>query len=68
MEYDIKRAVIEKSTKTYLLIDSTKFGKVSLITFASIGDFDAVITDKMPAQEYVDLLKENNVELIIADE
>ena len=32
------------------------------------GVFDAVITDKMPAQEYVDLLKENNVELIIADE
>ena len=66
-EYEVKKAALECSTITYLLIDSTKFDKFSLLTYAKLPDFNAVITDKMPSNRYVDYFKEHGVELIIAD-
>ncbi|WCF06446.1 DeoR/GlpR family DNA-binding transcription regulator [Paenibacillus thiaminolyticus] len=43
--YDLKRAWIETAKHSYGVVDHTKFGKSALLTFASLSDMTAVITD-----------------------
>ncbi|MBC8585692.1 DeoR/GlpR family DNA-binding transcription regulator [Youxingia wuxianensis] len=66
-EYEVKKAIISRCHKVYMLIDSSKFGDVSLMTFGRIEDADVIITDKAPSQEYLDYFREHGVELVIAD-
>lgn len=61
----LKRAMIESSKYKVLLLDSTKFGKVSTCMFAKISDFSVVITDKGIPQEYIKQIHDHKVELII---
>ena len=44
-EVAFKQEAIRRSIETYLVIDSSKFGRVRSAYFADIGDFDAVLTD-----------------------
>jgi len=44
-EVAIKQEAIRRSIETYLLIDSSKFGRVRAAYFADTGAFDAVLTD-----------------------
>ena len=46
MEGDIKKIAIQVSGKSVLLADSEKFNKISLYTFAQMGDFTNIITDR----------------------
>ena len=46
MEGDIKKIAIQVSSKSILLADSAKFNKISLYTFAQMGDFTKIITDQ----------------------
>ncbi|MGI6713944.1 MAG: DeoR/GlpR family DNA-binding transcription regulator [Bacilli bacterium] len=43
---EIKKQLMNIATQKYLLCDSSKFNQVSLITFASLHDFDEIITDE----------------------
>ncbi|MFA5468877.1 MAG: DeoR/GlpR family DNA-binding transcription regulator [Sphaerochaetaceae bacterium] len=61
----LKQAMIESSQDRILLIDSTKFGKVSTCPFATIDKFSTVITDSGIPEDYIDYIKESNIELII---
>lgn len=63
-ECEIKKLVMERCASRILLADSTKFGKVSLITYASPGDFDYLITDQLPASEYLAFFEKNSVRVI----
>lgn len=47
-EYSVKKAALKKSQKHYLLADSSKFGKTSLMTFGQVGQFDYILTDELP--------------------
>ena len=44
-ETAMKRAVMQAAHRVYLTADSTKFDGYSLVSYAAVGDFDAVITD-----------------------
>ena len=66
-ELAVKKKIMERSTCQYLLVDSSKFGRSALLTFAKGNEFDAVITDRLPAKEYVDYFKENNVQLVLSE-
>lgn len=46
LEYEIKREAMKNSEHKYLLMDSGKFGKSALLTFAHISDMECVITDE----------------------
>ena len=61
----IKQAMIQSSKYRILLMDSTKFGKVSTCVFAKITDFSTVITDDGINPEYAEHIRSNNVNLII---
>ena len=51
-----------------LLIDCEKFGRTALLTYAQISDFDAIVTERVPAPEYAKACQDGGTELIIANE
>lgn len=67
-EYEIKRAVIEKSKEIIVLADNSKLGVVSLMTYCDLKDVDIFITDKTPSKDVVDYFNNNNVNLMVPEE
>ncbi|SHH01405.1 transcriptional regulator, DeoR family [Anaerosphaera aminiphila DSM 21120] len=63
----IRKKVIEQSDKVYLLVDHTKFDKVSLVQISNFNKIDYLITNRKPSDEWIEFLKENNVELIFGE-
>ena len=61
----IKELEIKNSQKVIALITSNKFGKVKSTQFGTWNDVDVVITDKGIPQEWVDFLKDREIELFI---
>ena len=66
-EPSLKQAVMESSVERILLLDSSKFGRVSTCSFAAIKDFDVVITDQGISAEYADNIREQGPELLIVE-
>jgi len=64
MEGNIKVKMFENSRLHYLPVDSSKFNKASVFRTTSIENLDAVITDKPLPNEYHDMLKKKNIEII----
>uniref|UniRef100_A0A7V4WK03 DeoR/GlpR transcriptional regulator n=2 Tax=Candidatus Caldatribacterium TaxID=1454725 RepID=A0A7V4WK03_9BACT len=64
-EVDTKRAIIESSDVKILLVDSTKFGKVTAAYFADLKEFDIVITDTGIPEKYARLLKELGIKTYV---
>lgn len=63
LEYEIKREAMKNSQKKYLLLDSSKYGRSALLTFAHIEEMDRVIVDEEMADGLLDLCKKYNVKL-----
>ena len=61
----IKELEIKNSQKVIALITSNKFGKVKSTQFGTWNDVDVVITDKGIPKEWVDFLKDKEIELFI---
>ena len=64
-ETEIKRTALMKSQKNYLLVDHTKFGIISLMTFSNFDNIDSVITDKMPPEDLQEVLERNNCSISV---
>jgi len=60
-EYEIKHQIVEKASKNYLLVDSSKFNKAALTTYASIESFDGIITDCVPEKKYITFCNEHDI-------
>lgn len=67
LETEIKSKIVERSKTIYLLVDHNKFGQYGLTTYCELNKINYLITDKMPNLEYQNLVKENNVQLVIAE-
>lgn len=65
-EYLIKAEIFKKAHRKILLIDQSKFGRVSLLTYGALQDIDAIVTYGNVDAKYRDFLTENNVQLINA--
>lgn len=63
-EVGIKRSMIKSSTKTYLIADYDKFGKVALIKVADIEEFETIIVDKPPPENILKSLEEKKIKII----
>ena len=63
-EFIIKKAVVNASNQIWLLADHDKFERRALYTYCSFDDLDGLITDRCPAQEYVDYCAAHGIELI----
>lgn len=64
-EVDTKIAAIESSVKSILTVDSSKFNKVCPSYFSNIRNFQTIITDKNLDNEWVDYIKDLNIELFL---
>ena len=67
LEFEIKKAALENSKESYLLVDATKFGKSALLTYASVGDMDKVIVDKGVDRSLIELCELHNVDVRVAE-
>ncbi|HEY4326417.1 MAG TPA: DeoR/GlpR family DNA-binding transcription regulator [Mucilaginibacter sp.] len=62
----VKKAMIDAAETTYLVADSTKIGKSSFASLGALSLIDYIITDAGIEPKYMEVLKENDIELIIA--
>lgn len=66
LEYEIKKAALANSKEVNLLIDSTKYGKSALLTYANIPEMKRVVVDQNVEHGLIDLCENNNVEILVA--
>ena len=63
----IRRAMISNSSCSILLVDSNKFGRCKTNRIADIDQFTAIITNKMPDEEWFSLCAKHNISLNVTD-
>ncbi|MCF4006477.1 DeoR/GlpR family DNA-binding transcription regulator [Corynebacterium uropygiale] len=66
-EAAIKSAMVTNAHKVVVLCDSSKMGNDFLVSFASISDIDVVITDTGAAESFVHALRDNDIEVVLAE-
>lgn len=55
-----------KHSKTKILaVDSSKFNKTALVTYANLADFSIIVTDSGIDEKSLNLLKQHNIEVIL---
>ena len=62
-EYAIKRTALEQSALHCLLLDSSKFDRPALMAYASLDRFHWLFSDEQPPEPYVNLLRQNCVQV-----
>ena len=68
LEYAIKKAAVKQAEKTVLLVTGNKFGVTSLFSYATLDQFQTVITDASVPAEYLEKLQEKGIDVQIAGE
>lgn len=64
----VKKAMIESADVTYLVADSTKIGKNSFASLGALSLIDYIITDPFIDSSHLQLFRDHEIELIIAEE
>ncbi|MEG2253134.1 MAG: DeoR/GlpR family DNA-binding transcription regulator [Clostridia bacterium] len=65
LEYEIKRCAVENSEQSILMLCSAKFSVAGLMTYATFGDFDSIITDQSLPQPYAAAIEESGAKLLL---
>lgn len=65
---DVKSGMLRNSERSYILMDSSKFGLHNYLSFATLSDVDCIITEEDPDERLLRLARavENPPELVIA--
>lgn len=64
----VKRAIVDNATRTVLVTDSTKYGRVAALRATGLSSFDTLITDdRLPASAR-ESLAQQQVTLVIVEE
>lgn len=67
-EVDAKQAMIKQAKKTYLLADSSKFGKTGVVLLSQFDSVDYLITDDSVSEEYRRFIESQGTEIIVLEE
>ena len=62
-EVRVSQAIIEQARKTYLVADSSKFGRNAMVRLGHVSQLDAVFTDKEPPARLKEALAGAGVEV-----
>jgi DeoR/GlpR family transcriptional regulator of sugar metabolism len=62
----VKKAMIEAAEVTYLVADSTKFGKSAFASLGALSLINYIITDGEIEDKHKQIFQDNEIELIIA--
>lgn len=68
LEADVKRAMVESAAEAILLADHTKWGRPSLVAYAELDRFAAVVSDAALPGEARAELEARGVEVLLASE
>lgn len=60
-ESDLLKQVFRKARHVYMMLDSSKIGKINPYTFAQLEDIDVLITDDVFPKEYKALFEQNDI-------
>lgn len=63
-EYDIKKWIVGKSNQIFALVDSSKFGYSTLMSYATLEEINYLITDKKPNEDFIKLSNDYGIHLI----
>lgn len=58
IEFAIKKSVVERSHDVYLMVESRKFGGVSLFTYCPLDRIDMIITEAPPPEDFAEAYHE----------
>lgn len=61
IEADLLKQVFKKARHVYMMLDSSKIGKINPYTFAQLEDIDVLITDDTFPKEYKALFEQQNI-------
>ncbi len=61
---EMKQAIFDSAETKILVVDSSKFNRISLIKVCDLTDVDIIATDMEPSANWQEYLKSKNVELI----
>lgn len=59
-----KRTVCKYANRSYLAVDSTKFGKQALLKVNHLSDYTGVVTDKVFNSKELDIIKKEKINII----
>jgi DeoR family transcriptional regulator, myo-inositol catabolism operon repressor len=68
LETELKKTIVQRSQKVFLLADQNKFGKYGLMTYCELKDIDCLITDKLPPEEFQEFAAEQQIQLVNASQ
>lgn len=60
---EMKKAIFNAANKRILVLDSTKFDKISFIKVCDVRDVDVIVTDKEPSMTWKNEFKNKHVDL-----
>ncbi|GGZ23638.1 DeoR family transcriptional regulator [Echinicola pacifica] len=63
----VKKAMIDAADTTYLVADSSKIGKSAFASLGALSLIDYIITDEGVEDKHKEVLKDNDIQLIIAE-
>ena len=61
VEAELLKQCFKKARQVYMMLDSSKIGKINPYTFARITDIDVLITDDHCPREFKELFEKNNI-------
>ncbi|MEA4854460.1 MAG: DeoR/GlpR family DNA-binding transcription regulator [Christensenella sp.] len=64
-ETNTKKAAIESAIEKILLVDSSKFDRICPVTFATLKEFDVIITDNNLSEEWVQYIHDLDIKLFL---
>ena len=67
IEFAIKKNVVARSDMVFLMIESRKFGTVSMLTYCELNEIDTTITDRMPPKELADAFISQGGSIVLTD-
>lgn len=63
-ETEVKQCMMKQAAEVALLVDHTKFGKMTFTKLTDLSDVDYLVTDQKPSDEWIQFCQEKNVQLI----
>jgi len=66
LEAEVDRAMVEAAREVVVVADSSKIGVVGLTTILPLTKIDKLITDSQAPADFVAVLREQGVEVVIA--
>lgn len=67
-EVRVAKTIIANSRQTYLITDSSKFGRNAMVRLGDLSEINAIFTDKHPPDEYQELIQESGVRLFVTED